>query len=128
MALRQEDLQAGPSAASRAQVVSFPTAAVRRRAARQRRVIFLRRRLVVAAAAVCAAVALGSAFGAASSPVSSAEGAPRSVRLQPGETVWGLAAVYAPGEDPRAYVDAVLRLNDLSGAPAVGTKIRLPRG
>ena len=35
--------------------------------------------------------------------------------VQAGETLWGLAKVHAPGEDPRRFVFEVQRLNDLDG-------------
>lgn len=123
MAIRQEDLRANS-----AEILAFPTAAVRRRADREMRVTFLRRRVAVASAALVMAAGLGIVLGGALEPVSTAAGAPKAVRIQPGDTIWGLASVYAPHADPRAFVDEVLRLNNLSGAPAVGTKVRLPRG
>ena len=33
----------------------------------------------------------------------------------------------APGQDPRAYVDALIEMNDLGPIPQVGERIRLPR-
>ena len=123
MALRQEDLKA-----SSAEILAFPTEVVRRRAARDMRVTFLRRRVAVASAALVLAAGLGLMVGSSPEPVSSAPGAPKAVRIQPGDTIWGLASAYAPDADPRAFVDEVMRLNNLEGAPEVGTKIRLPRG
>ena len=123
MALRQEDLKA-----SSAEILAFPTEVVRRRAARDMRVTFLRRRVAVASAAVVLAAGLGLTVGSSPEPVSAAPGAPKAVRIQPGDTIWGLASTYAPDADPRAFVDEVMRLNNLEGAPQVGTKIRLPRG
>ena len=124
MALRQEDLR-GRSA----EILAFPTTAVRQRADRQMRITFLRRRVAVASAALTVAAGLGLALGGgAPEPVSAAPGAPKAVRIQPGDTIWGLASTYAPDADPRAFVDEVMRLNGLTGAPDVGTKIRLPRG
>jgi hypothetical protein len=35
--------------------------------------------------------------------------------VQAGETLWGLAKVHAPNEDPRRFVFEVQRLNDLDG-------------
>ena len=123
MALRQEDLKT-----AQAEILSFPTAAVRRRASREMRVTFLRRRVALASAALVLAAGLGVMVGGSPEPVSSAPGAPRAVRIQPGDTIWGLASTYAPDADPRAFVDEVMRLNDLTGAPEVGMKVRLPRG
>lgn len=124
MALRQEDLTRGASA----EVLAFPSALVRARAARQQRALFLRRRVTVGTVALLLAAGLGLTVGGASAGVPVSSDAPRSVRIENGDTLWGLASRYAPGADPRAFVDEVLRLNDLSGAPAVGTEVRLPRG
>ena len=122
MALRQEDLKD-----PQAQVLEFPTLAVRRRAARQQHVVFLRRRVAVAVAAVVLAAGLGSIAGGGETTVRSAPGSPRAVRIQAGDTLWALAGAYAPGIDPRAFVDEVLRLNGLDAPPAPGTRIKLPR-
>jgi hypothetical protein len=46
-----------------------------------------------------------------------------------GQTLWGLSQRYAPlGVDWRAYADAVVDLNDLSGALQAGQRLRLPQG
>lgn len=124
MALRQEDLRHSAAA----EVLAFPTAVVRARTARHQQALFLRRRVTVATVALLLAAALGLTVGGASAGVPVSSDAPRSVRIASGDTLWGLASRYAPEADPRAFVDEVLRLNDLSGPPAVGTKVRLPRG
>lgn len=50
----------------------------------------------------------------------------RAVRVQPGDTLWGIAAEHAPaGSDVRAYVDALIELNDLHGPLQAGTRLRL---
>ncbi|MGY1772149.1 LysM peptidoglycan-binding domain-containing protein [Blastococcus sp. SYSU D00813] len=51
-----------------------------------------------------------------------------SVVVQPGDTVWSIAAGVAdPGEDVRAVVDAIERLNDLEGAVVVpGQVLEVP--
>jgi hypothetical protein len=51
------------------------------------------------------------------------------VVVEPGQTLWDLADRYAPeGMDLRAYVDAVVGLNDLDGrAPFAGERLRLPK-
>ena len=124
MALRQEDLTGSASA----EVFVFPTAVVRARTARHQREVFFRRRVSLASVALLLAAGLGLTVGGASAGIPVASDAPRSVRIVSGDTLWGLASRYAPEADPRAFVDEVMRLNDLSGAPAIGTKIRLPRG
>jgi LysM domain len=49
--------------------------------------------------------------------------------VEPGQTLWDLADRYAPdGTDLRAYVDAVVGLNDLgTRAPVAGERIKLPK-
>jgi hypothetical protein len=61
------------------------------------------------------------------SPPASRPRAPATVVVRAGDTAWGLAARFAaPGADPRAYVDALLRLN--GGADLVpGAHLRLPK-
>ncbi|MGH2755021.1 MAG: LysM peptidoglycan-binding domain-containing protein [Actinomycetota bacterium] len=124
MALRREDLQIGREAA----VLEFPTAIVRARAARRQRAVFARRRLT-AALTIVIVVALGTQIGGVGNSVpASTAGAPKTIRLEPGETLWDVAARFAPASiDTRAYVDELIELNDLSGAPAAGVKIRLPK-
>jgi hypothetical protein len=125
MALRREDLEVRPGDAA---LLPFPTAAVRARAARQQRAQFARRRLGVGlllAAVVMMGLQVGGVGEAAPGSVA---GAPRFVRLDAGETLWDVAARYAsPSLDTRAYVDELIELNGLSGAPSVGAKIKLPK-
>jgi hypothetical protein len=109
-------------------VIAFPTGLVRARAARARRVAVLQRRVGLGflATFVVAAVLLGGGTGQAD--LGSRAGAPRAVVLASGETLWDLAGRYGPKDtDPRAYVDAVIELNQLAGAPQAGAKIKLPR-
>ena len=125
MALRREDLQIQGGEAA---LYEFPTAAVRARAARQQRETFLRRRLGVGALLVVIVALTLQMGGVGQSAPGSIEGAPRAVRLEAGDTLWDVAARFAPeGIDRRAYVDELIELNGLSGAPMVGAKIRLPK-
>jgi hypothetical protein len=125
MALRREDLEVRPGDAA---LLEFPTAAVRARAARQQREQFTRRRLGVGlllAMVVLMGLQIG---GVGNSAPASIDGAPRAVRLESGETLWDVAARYAPpSTDTRAYVDELIELNGLAGAPAAGAKIKLPK-
>jgi hypothetical protein len=90
-----------------------------------RRRIRIRRR--VALGAVGVAVGIATLFGGGTG-VASRPGAPRAVVIREGETLWDLARANAPqGIDLRSFVDAVVDLNDLEGAPEVGQRLRLPR-
>jgi hypothetical protein len=55
--------------------------------------------------------------------------ATRTLIVRPGDSLWDVAAAHAPeGTDPRAYVDALVELNDLDGgAVPAGARLRLPR-
>ena len=119
MATRCDDLRARAGA----EVVPFPLYRRRRREARRRRVA-ARRRLVATTTVtvIVGAILLGGGTSVASRP-----GAPEAIVVQPGETVWGIAARFAPDDvDRRAYVDAVIHLNGLSGAIEPGQRINLP--
>ena len=136
MAVRKEQLhpswvnragspgQAVEAAGAQAVVVELPVGGLGRdRAAAGR---FIRRR-VVAAAVVGASIVGLVAVGAPESTVVSRPGAPASVTVQPGQTLWDLAERYAPiGTDPRAWSDRVARLNHLQQGPLSGSKLRLP--
>jgi hypothetical protein len=123
MAVRQEEL--GYPAPGR--ILRFPAERAAARLRRQKLVEARRRlALVVAGLVVIAAVILGGGTGG--SAIASRPGAPRTVVLQPGETLWAVATEYAPtGVDPRAYVDALEKLNDLKGQAPAGMKLILPR-
>jgi LysM repeat protein len=50
-----------------------------------------------------------------------------SVVVQPGDTLWGIAAARYPGDDVRMRVDEIERLNGLHGPQIdVGETIQLP--
>ena len=50
-----------------------------------------------------------------------------TVVVQPGDTLWSIAADRYPGDDTRARVDDIERLNNLSGPViVVGETLRLP--
>ena len=87
-----------------------------------------RRRFLVALCSVVVAVAGLHGGTGEGSALASREGAPRAVLLERGDSLWDLAERFAPeGADARAYVDALVELNDVAGAPLPGTRIRLPR-
>ncbi len=118
MAIRSEELYPQEAA-----IYRFPTAGPRRHATEVRR-----RRLLMGLCVVVMSLVLLVATGPEGTAVASSDSAPRTVVLQPGDTLWDLAEAYAvPGSDPRAYVHALEELNDLEGVPQAGQRLRLPR-
>jgi Tfp pilus assembly protein FimV len=63
------------------------------------------------------------------SPMASSAHAPKSIVMRSGQTLWEVAERYAPASvDVRAYVDALVEINDLAGGIVQpGERIRLPR-
>ena len=122
MAVRSEDLYIPEG-----QVLQFPQrpGAVRRPSAAQ----FRRRRLAASVLVVFLAVsAFLLATGPEGSALASRSNAPKAVTLQPGQGLWDVAERYAaPGQDLRAYVHALVEINDLGPIPQIGQRIRLPR-
>jgi LysM domain len=91
--------------------------------ARGRRSI-ARRRLVSIIAA--GSVAVGTMLIGSSAPASRV-GAPRAIVVRDGDTLWEIAGRYAPdGVDVRAYIDALVVLNDLGPTLQEGDRLRLP--
>ena len=87
----------------------------------------LARRRRSGTALVVLAVIVATLLAGGTAPASR-PGAPRAVVVEAGDTLWGIAERYAPdGIDPRAYVDAVIELNELPGMPRAGQQIVLPR-
>ena len=123
MAVRQEELQVQAPGI----VLRFPAEGAAARLRRQR-LIEGRRRLaiLISALAIVLGVVLGG--GGEGVAVASKPGAPRTVVLQPGDTLWSVATQYAPdGVDPRAYVDALERINGVDGGVRAGMQLTLPR-
>jgi Tfp pilus assembly protein FimV len=105
-------------------VYHFPAEQARARARRQ---AMLARRRKAGMAAVVLAVVAATLLAGGTAPASR-QGAPRAVVMRAGDTLWGIAERYAPERiDRRAYVDAVVALNELEGPPRAGQRIRLPR-
>ncbi|MGH2774860.1 MAG: hypothetical protein ACRDJT_05435 [Actinomycetota bacterium] len=123
MAVRQQELQVHTPG----RVLRFPTERASARL-RHQRLIEGRRRLaaLIAALAVVLGVILGGGTGGIA--VASKPGAPRTVVLQRGDTLWSVATEFAPdGTDPRAYVHALEEINGIEGAARAGAQLSLPR-
>ena len=90
---------------------------------------FRRRRLAVSALAVLTATSMFIlATGPEGNALASRANAPKAVTLQPGQGLWDVAERYAaPGQDLRAYVDALIEINQLGPIPQIGERLRLPR-
>jgi hypothetical protein len=117
-------LVGGARAVGHLRLVEPPGSAGRRRPGvrltrRGRGVLIVLALLLAAVATVLAAPA-----GQAADPV----GAPPSVVVRSGDTLWSITARYAPGSDPFATIDEIRRLNDLPGYTIqAGQRLTLPR-
>ena len=127
MALRQEDLEVrAPQAtvyrfpAERSEVARIRQGIASRRAARRRHRAGL--------AAVVIAVMGLTLLGGGKEAISPAAPAGQKVAIvQPGDTLWDIAERHAPeGMDVRAYVDFLMRGNDIGPVLQAGDRIRLP--
>ncbi|WP_185973074.1 LysM peptidoglycan-binding domain-containing protein [Aeromicrobium piscarium] len=89
-----------------------------------------RRGRVVVFAAVSLILALGAVVMGASVAATSdsAPIATTTVQVQPGQTLWHIAAEANPGGDVRATVDEIVRLNALPNASGLqmGTSLAVP--
>ncbi|OUZ09999.1 hypothetical protein BHE97_09065 [Aeromicrobium sp. PE09-221] len=88
---------------------------------RGRVVVFVAASLVLA----LGAIAMGASVAATSD---SAPVATTTVQVQPGQTLWSIAAEANPGGDVRATVDEIVRLNALPNASGLqmGTSLAVP--
>ena len=123
MAVRQEELQVQTPG----RVLRFPAERASARLRRQR-LIEGRRRLATLIAVLAVTLGVSMGGGAGGAAVASKPGAPTTVVLQPGDTLWSVATEYAPdGTDPRAYVHALEQINGLEGTARAGAQLNLPR-
>lgn len=130
MAVRQEELEGHAAAAV---VYRFPierarpeVARVRRRIARRRAERRRRRAGIVAIVlSIVALTLLGGGQGATSRADS--QSLPETVVVQPGDTLWDVAASIAPeGADPRVYLEALIEANEIAGPIYPGMRLRVP--
>jgi hypothetical protein len=124
VAVRSEDLYRGE-----ARVIEFPRPVRTPRRTTPTAAQFRRRRLAASALAVLTATTLFLlATGPEGNALASRTNAPKAITLQPGQGLWDVAERYAaPGQDLRAYVDALIEINDLGPIPQIGERLRLPR-
>jgi LysM repeat protein len=80
--------------------------------------------ITLALALAAVAVLIAAPASQAGDPV----GAPPTVVVRSGDTLWAIAARYAPSRDPFATIDEIRRLNGLSDYTIqAGQRITLPR-
>ena len=106
-----------------------PSAYDRRRASRAqlrlRRTVAL---LILATVALVAVFVLGRSSSNAAAPVEGQKAsAPVTYTVQPGDTLWGIAAKVAPKSDPRQTVHLLRELNGLTtGQLEIGQALTVP--
>ena len=77
--------------------------------------------------AVVALAVVAISLGLAKVALGDAGSTQTVVVVQPGDTLWGIAAARYPGDDVRVRVDEIERLNGLQGPGIeVGETLRLP--
>ncbi len=105
------------------------TVPARPRAVRRRNGVRLTRRgraVLIMLSLLLAAIA--TVLAAPASEAADPPGAPPSVVVRSGDTLWSIAARYAPSDDPFAAIDEIRRLNGLPGYTIrAGQRLTLPR-
>jgi hypothetical protein len=74
--------------------------------------------VVIAAAAVCmfSLSLAGGALASSHGPAGAGYRGMRQVVVQPGQTLWSLAAAAEPAADPRLVIQQIMETNSLTGA------------
>ncbi len=87
-----------------------------------------RGRVLVSAVAVSVVATGALIFGSAGAATDEPGQAVTTITIQPGQTLWSIAAELRPSDDIRATVDEIIRLNALeSGSKLpIGAKLALP--
>ncbi len=87
-----------------------------------------RGRVVVALFAVALIATISLVFGSAVAATDQVEPSGVIVTVQPGQTLWQIAATHRPEADVRQTVSEITRLNSLpsDGKLAIGTELMLP--
>jgi hypothetical protein len=100
-----------PETPTRPRLTIVPAAPGRHARPRVSAATYRRRRIAAALAAVAVVAVAGRTAGAAlgSSPLAAPERRPSVVSyvVRPGDSLWTVAGKVAPGQDPRAVVDAL---------------------
>ena len=118
--------------AARPQVTKARPARTRARLTRRGRVVvaalLAASMVLVAALAWLAGTARADTAGGGV-PSSAVYHSLRSVVVQPGQSLWSIAAQYEPASDPRSVIQEIIDLNALSGTSVQpGQHLWLPRG
>ena len=83
--------------------------------------------LTAAAALVSAAIVWIAWLSQPAATGASTVGAPASVTVRPGDTLWSIATRVAPNKDPRAEVAQLQKINHLSGVDLATGQVLLTR-
>ncbi|MDB5083675.1 MAG: LysM peptidoglycan-binding protein [Bacilli bacterium] len=62
------------------------------------------------------AIILGASFLLINQPAAEGSAPLQTILVQPGDTLWSLAADYSSGMDPREWVNETMRINHLSSS------------